>query len=349
MRKVIKLCLAVAMFGMVSGSVTAEETKAKVTGRALGFLSSYSYKSGNTSLSETQFKYNGRIGASVSGKEGDLTIGGSAEVQIDGNALKTRDVFAFIENKQLLLEIGRVERGGITMGGEYLSDYGEMAQYAAGEEAGQLGLRRNSIHASLKDLGVSLAYSVEYGTNGEYNDGADKTDGKYKEDYFFLKYEGEFGNLALATQYSASSTSLDTADADQNKLDGTKYDGGKQNAIAVAAQYSITDDIAVALNVDQTSSKEGGANTETLSNLTLQSSVDYRLNEKSGVSLAYGQFKEEYSAGNTVTYNSIIAGYTYTIGGGDVFAQYASETGDSANKSEKKDNSEVSLGLKYSF
>lgn len=357
MRKVIKLCLAVAMIGALNGNVMAEDTtEASITGRAIGWYSNYNHKTDKDakgdreSITDSEFKYNGRIGAHLSTKTGGFTVGGYAETEIDDSSTESQDVFAYIENEKFLVEIGRLERAGITMGGDYIHDYSEVSQYTIGEEAGYVGLRRNSIHGVLKDLGVSLAYSIEIkdDVSGTDKSNVEFSDGKMTESYFFVKYEGEFGPLGVSAQYSGSSTEIDKDDSKQAQLEDSKYDGGRQNSVSVAAQYKINDKFSVAFNLDQISTKEG-SDGDTLTDVIMLGAVDFAVDENSGVSVTYGQLKDEYKDGDDVTYNNLVAGYTYTIGAGNIFAQYAAEKGDSDDDSEEKDNREITFGMAYNF
>jgi hypothetical protein len=343
-RFLIKTLIATTILSGFAITGWAAEMTSKVNGRARATLVQESLKDG---ASTVDMDADGRLGYEMNKTEGDWT--GTAYLQVNlssDGTLFLRDANIILENPTLAVMVGRQYPWGVTVGNKYLTDtIGDI--YWAGEYATKNGWD-SFLKIGLKDVGLSFVLGMNPQTDGA----ADLTpavDDVYNETVAAVIFSTSMIALTVNASYISVTGAVDEKAAGAATKDSA-VDGYAQSSIAVGVGYSISEIMAVSLNIDMLTTKAGGSPApDEAKDQYMALIFDLGLSETSGVTMAYNTYNQDDGTDNPLANTAIVAGYNTVVAGTGIYVQFFSETSKDDDTALDSATSKVGAGMTYNF
>jgi len=316
LRYIVKSCLVAAMAVAMAAPVMAVE--AKVSGRTRTWLEQAAVKDSTTTM---QFKADGRLAASISGKAGDYTVTAFQDFNIDSDANATSPTIRFqkvtLDNDSFGVSLGYFSPYGVTRGMKYAPDVIANA-YWVGENLMTTDVA-DHLTVDLKSAGLTAILAMN---NYKNSDGTTKD--ARNETILGAIYSGQFGPVDLGVEVLSGSAKID--EKDSQALKSGQYDGQSFNAVALGVGYGISETMGIALNYESNSKQSGVSGSTAEKNSIMELWFDLGLGNETGISVGYGM--KDYDNGSPNKTKSTMTNLTYakTMGMATIFASYNGTT-----------------------
>ena len=339
LNKFMKAVFTTAIVSSMTIPVLAADMGGKVNGRARATLIQESVKDGASTM---DMAADGQLGYEMSTTEGQWTAKGTVQLGLESdNTVILRDVFVTLENGSMEISAGRQYPWGVTVGNKHLTDnIGDI--YWAGEYVTANGWD-SFVKVGLKDVGLSLVLGI----NPQTTDAS--ADNVYNETVVAALYSTSMGALSINASYISVAGSVDEKQVNTVGKDSAA-DGYAQSSLAVGVGFAISDRMAVSLNIDMITAKEGGTNApDPITDQYMALIMDMGLSESSGITLAYNTYSQNDGSDNPLAKTAIVAGYNKTLAGADIYIQYYSETEKDDDTATDAATTKVGAGMAYNF
>lgn len=358
MRKLVKLCLAVAMVGAMAAPVMADSNVA-VSGQAFGaFKMSSSLNGSEKDTKRNTMDYDADIQVKVTNKSDSLETGAVAVYNYNNDfGAGKKDVYVFIGNEDMMFRIGNIYAGGVTKG--LNTDWGWMGAYADQYKFGEGGngadfMRINQAEFALKKVGLKVALGMWSESDSGF--GVQQSgltyggaSGDVDVTMFRAKFEQKFGAIDLAASYQSITKSANKEAGASTASNGGSKDGFTEGDLAVGVGIGLGEKMTVGVNFESISSKSNSKAKE-LSDTYLMAAFDMNLGGKS-VNVSYGLKSDEVTDGNTQDVSNLNMTYNQWVGGAAAYVNYNMVSASKNTKANagKIENSELAIGMLHFF
>jgi len=343
LKKMFKSCLAIAMICAMAAPVYAEvEKKVGVRGRAVAELVQTSVKDGASSLNMWS---EGRIGLSMSAKEGDWSIGGVTELRTKEAAV-TDNLYNWVhvENDAVKLSMGRQWWGMV-----YLSAYtgysNKADRYCYGcgmaglgsDGAGlpNFGVRDARFIATIKSVGLQVMAQLNAETT-------------YNETAFGVLYPAKFGPLKLTAQYVSYSTAIDAKNTKHVKK-GSAEDGGSTGELAVGLAYNLSEAMYFDFHFESNTYQSGVAGSKAAAATTMGLGANIGLGNGMGVGAYFDNSSRDDGTPKKKVGTAITASFLKSFNGQQLWVAYNSTGLKDDDIALDSNTSNIALGGRVNF